>query len=95
VYIVTNKNRTVLYTGFTSDLEGRVWEHKQRVMPESFATRYCCDRLVWFENFPTAKEAIACEKMIKGWVRRKKIAMITVMNPTWRDLGEDWQQPEC
>jgi putative endonuclease len=50
---------------------------------------------VWFENFPTAGEAITCEKQTKGWVRRKKVAMITALNTTWRDLSEDWQQPEC
>ena len=94
VYIVTNKNGTTLYTGMTADLEGRIWEHQQRSLPESFTARYGCDRLVWYESFPTAMEAILCEKRIKGWLRKKKVAMINELNPTWRNLSEDWQQPE-
>lgn len=94
VYLVTNKYATNLYTGMASDLEGRIWEHKNRVLPKSFAARYQCDRHVWYESFPTAMEAILFEKTVKGWLREKKVAMITEMNPAWRDLSEDWRQPE-
>jgi putative endonuclease len=90
VYIVTNQNGTTLYIGVTSDLEGRIWEHKNKIDPKSFTARYHCDRLVWFENFPTAAEAIACEKQLKGWLRIRKVEMINAVNPKWRDLSEDW-----
>ena len=92
VYILTNKNGTTLYIGMTSDLEGRVWEHKNKVDPKSFTARYRCDRLVWFENFPTAAEVIACEKKLKGWLRIRKVEMIHAANPRWQDLSEDWTE---
>lgn len=89
-YILANKTGTTLYTGMTADLEGRVWEHKNKSDPESFTARYNVEWLVWFENFPTAMEAILCEKRIKGWRRARKVEMITEMNPQWRDLSEGW-----
>ncbi|QDU54198.1 GIY-YIG nuclease family protein [Aeoliella mucimassa] len=77
----------VLYTGMTNDLERRVQEHKSGVVP-GFSQKYKTTRLVWFETFTDVNEAIEAEKKIKGWVRRKKIALIEAMNPTWRDLAE-------
>ncbi len=89
VYILTNKNKTVLYTGFTNSLERRVWEHKQHAIP-GFTKKYNCDRLIYFEEFSDVRQAIAREKQIKGWLRSKKEALIATMNPEWNDLAADW-----
>src|SRR5690349_21078226 len=88
VYILSSRSG-VLYVGVTNDIEGRVREHKQKLVP-GFTTKYNVNRLVWFESFPTAIQAIENEKRIKGWSRAKKIAMIEGTNPTWRDLSEDF-----
>ena len=90
VYIMTNRSGT-LYTGVTNDLHRRVWEHKHKVI-EGFTKKYNITRLVYFEVFGNAREAIAREKQIKGWVRRKKIALIEADNPKWRDLSEGWYE---
>jgi predicted GIY-YIG superfamily endonuclease len=90
VYIMTNRKRTVLYTGVTSDLPTRVAEHRARIQPGSFASRYNTDRLVYFETTPSIEAAIAREKQIKGWLRRKKIELIERVNPQWTDLAADW-----
>jgi putative endonuclease len=85
VYILTN-SAGVLYVGITSDLEGRFWQHIEERMP-SFVTRYNLDRLIFYESYPTARDAIAREKQIKGWRREKKTALIHTMNPSWRNLA--------
>jgi putative endonuclease len=87
VYIVANGHRT-LYTGVTSDLERRVQEHRAR-RHGGFSSRYGIDRLVYFETTPDVRSAIAREKQIKGWVRRRKLALIESLNPEWKDLGPD------
>ena len=89
VYILTNSRRTVLYVGVTSNLLKRVAEHIACVHPSSFTRRYNVDRLVYFELTADIRAAIAREKQLKGWVRRKKLALIEAVNPSWRDLGED------
>ena len=91
VYMMTNRSRT-LYTGFTSDIELRTRQHKNHRF-EGFTARYKCDRLVWFERHADPNAAIAREKQIKPWSRVKKIALIVAMNPTWRDLSEEWGKP--
>ncbi len=68
VYILTNKNNSVLYTGVTSDLKERIEQHKGRKHPESFSTRYNCNKLVYYEVYDSIVEAIAREKIIKGAV---------------------------
>ncbi len=88
VYIMTNKSGT-LYVGVTNDLERRATEHKRGVL-EGFTKRYAMDRLLYYESAPDAKAAIQREKQIKGWMRRKKLALIREMNPRWRDLADDW-----
>jgi putative endonuclease len=93
VYIMTNRSRT-LYTGVTSKLEKRVFEHKFKVIP-GFTSRYKIDRLVYFERFGDIHAAIAREKQIKGLLRIKKIALIVSANPTWRDLSEGWFDRHC
>jgi len=90
VYMVTNKTQTVLYTGVTNDLERRVWEHRNKTNPRSFASMYSAHVLVWYEQIPTALEAIAAEKHIKGLTREKKKAMIRELNPRWNDLSDGW-----
>ena len=87
-YIMANRSRT-LYTGVTSDLERRVWEHKHMVT-EGFTRRYLIDRLVYYEVTDDVTSAIAREKQIKGWSRSNKLALIESVNPGWRDLSEDF-----
>ena len=93
VYIITNKHHTTLYTGVTSDLRGRLWQHKTKYYPYSFSARYNLDKLVFFEAYSTIEEAIDMEKVVKGKSRAKKEKIITEQNPEWNDLGievEDW-----
>ncbi len=89
VYLLTNKNKTVLYAGVTNSLEKRVWQHKRHAI-RGFTGRYNCDRLVYFESFDEINEAIAREKQIKGWSRAKKSAIVSSENREWRDLAEEW-----
>ena len=92
VYILTNKSRT-LYTGVTSNLERRIFEHKNKLMP-GFTSKYNITKLVYFESTPDINAAIAREKQIKGWLRAKKIALIETVNPEWRDLSGEWYAPD-
>ncbi len=85
VYIATNKVNTVLYVGVTNNLERRFFEHKNKLLP-GFTSKYNIMKLVWFESFNSPEEAILIEKKIKGWARKKKIDLIEVSNPTFRDL---------
>jgi putative endonuclease len=85
VYIVANKRNGALYTGVTSDLPKRTWEHREGVI-EGFTKRYGCKLLVWYEVHSTMEYAIAREKQIKGGSRKKKLALIEEQNPQWRDL---------
>jgi len=85
VYIMTNKSNSVLYTGVTSSLIKRVFEHKEHLV-EGFTDRYNLDKLVYFEVLETMEEAIKREKQIKGWLRLKKLDLIRKTNPEWRDL---------
>jgi putative endonuclease len=82
---MTNKSRT-LYTGVTNDLERRIYEHKQTLVPE-FTAKYNITQLVYFEATGDVRAAIEREKQIKGWLRVKKIALIESMNPEWVDLS--------
>jgi putative endonuclease len=85
VYIVTNKPKGVLYVGVTSDLEGRIWEHRNGVYP-GFTSRYNCFRLVWYEDYDDITDAIHREKRLKTWNRAWKIRLVEDMNPGWNDL---------
>ena len=91
VYILTNWNNHVLYTGVTNDLERRMTEHKQGLI-EGFTKRYHVHKLVYYEHFRNTNDAIAYEKTIKGWKREKKIALIEENNPLYRDLSADWDR---
>ena len=88
-YITTTRKNTVLYTGVTSDLRSRIYEHKNKLHPGSFTARYNADKLVWHEFHQRIESAIDREKQIKGWLRKKKQALIESMNPAWRDLYEE------
>jgi len=87
VYIITNYENTVLYTSITNNLQKRIEEHKKGISVNFFSNKYRLFKLVWFEEFPAPKEAITIEKKIKGWVRRKKIALIKSKNPNFKDLS--------
>jgi putative endonuclease len=88
VYIVGSRSGT-LYIGMTNNIERRMREHKSGEF-EGFASKYGCDRLVYYECFDDVRKAIDREKQLKGWVRRKKIALIESVNPRWQDLAEKW-----
>jgi putative endonuclease len=88
VYILTNKNNSVLYTGVTSDLKDRIKQHKLKKHPDSFSARYNLNKLVYFEKLGTIGEAIVREKVIKVGSRNKKVALINSINPGWSDLCE-------
>ena len=89
VYILTNKNNTVLYTGVTNDLKRRLEEHTQKIIPNSFTSKYNLYKLVYYESFFMIGDAIAREKQIKAGSRKKKEALIHSMNPEWNDLSNE------
>jgi putative endonuclease len=86
IYILTNQNNTVLYTGVTNNLPRRVYEHKAKLV-DGFTKRYNVNKLVYYEVFEQVENAILREKQIKGGSRAKKIALIKSMNPKWSDLS--------
>ncbi len=86
VYIMTNKNQTVLYVGVTNNLKRRITEHKEKLNPKSFTGRYNINKLVYFEGFQEIGEAIVREKQLKGGSRQKKIDLINSINKEWIDL---------
>lgn len=88
VYILASKPNGTLYTGVTSDLVKRIWEHKNNVV-EGFTKKYGVHTLVWYEVHETMQSAIGREKAIKNWKRDWKIKVIEEMNPQWRDLYDD------
>lgn len=93
VYILTNWNNTVMYIGVTNNLERRVWEHKLKLVA-GFTKKYNVTKLVYYEETNDVTAAIAREKILKGWLRKKKNALVETMNPTWKDLSEDWYQKD-
>lgn len=88
VYIMTNKKLGTIYIGVTSNLPRRIFEHKNGVL-DGFCKRYNLDKLVYYELYETALEAITREKQLKFWKRAWKIKRIDDFNPEWRDLAED------
>ncbi len=89
VYILTNRHHTVLYTGFTNDVGRRVYEHKHKLRAK-FTKKYNCDKLLYYEEFTSAEEALHREKQIKRYRRGWKKNLINSLNPEWRDLYEDF-----
>lgn len=88
VYIMANKRNGTLYTGVTSDLARRAYQHREALTP-GFPSRYNCTMLVWYELHGEIVRAIEREKQIKGGSRKKKLALIEALNPHWRDLYEE------
>jgi putative endonuclease len=88
IYIVTNKNHSVLYIGVTNSLSRRTWEHREGVT-SGFAADYQCKKLIYYEWYRDIRDAIARESQLKKWSRSKKVALISRLNPSWRDLGAD------
>lgn len=86
-YMMANRSKT-LYTGMTNNLARRVDEHKHMLV-DGFTRRYLIDRLLYYEVTNDVEAAIRREKQVKGWVRRRKIALIESVNPEWRGLGDD------
>jgi putative endonuclease len=85
IYIMTNINNSVLYTGVTNNLKRRVYEHKKK-LAEGFTKKYDIDKLVFYEIYNDINDAIFREKQIKGGSRAKKIKLIAAMNNKWHDL---------
>jgi len=94
VYFLTNKRFTVLYTGVTSDLQQRVYEHKTKLHRNSFTAKYLCDRLVYYEEFSDVEEAIKREKQVKRYKTTWKSNLVNQMNPEWKDLSKGWYDPK-
>lgn len=92
VYIITNRNKTVLYTGVTNNLVRRLSEHHENIVLKktTFAVRYNCRHLVYYEIFNWIHDAIAREKEIKGWLRIKKLNLIKSANPDMEFLEESF-----
>ncbi|CAH1074579.1 GIY-YIG nuclease family protein [Candidatus Nitrotoga sp. 1052] len=89
VYLLTNWNNKVMYIGVTSNLELRVYEHKNKLV-EGFTQKYNVNKLVSFESTNDVLAAIEREKQIKKWRREKKNQLVTGMNPEWKDLSLEW-----
>ena len=88
VYILTNRSGT-LYVGMTNDLERRLYEHKNKLVP-GFASKYNITQLAYFEQTSDVAFVVTREKQIKGWRRSKKVALIETDNPEWKDLSLGW-----
>jgi len=90
VYILTNKNRTVIYTGVTNNLQIRLYQHiNSDLINNSFTKRYKCFNLVFYERYSDINLAISREKKIKGWNRNKKNELISNFNPEWKFLNDE------
>ena len=89
VYILVNKTNTTVYVGVTDDLMRRLREHRND-MAEEFTKTYHVHKLVYYESFSDAQNAIAREKRLKGWRRARKNELIESKNPAWEDLAGDW-----
>ena len=88
VYLLASRRHGTLYTGVTSNLVQRIWQHRSHIM-QGFTQRYEVTRLVWYEMHVTMESAIVREKQIKKWNRAWKLALIERMNPQWADLWEE------
>jgi putative endonuclease len=86
VYILASQRNGTLYTGVTSDLPRRLYEHQNDLTP-GFTSRYGVKTLVWFEEYDLVTDAIAREKAIKNWPRKWKLELIEAMNPEWQDIA--------
>lgn len=89
IYILTNKRNGTLYTGVTSNLQKRIYEHKNKLI-KGFTQKYSIDKLVYFEETNDINIAIQREKQLKAGSRKKKLELIESHNPQWKDLSQDW-----
>jgi putative endonuclease len=89
VYLLSNQHKTVFYTGVTSDLERRVFEHKQGE-GGAFTAKYNCHWLMYYEDYADIRHAIAREKQLKKWLRQWKVELIKKENPEMKDLAARW-----
>jgi putative endonuclease len=89
VCLLANYSNTTLYTGITSDLVRRIYEHKNKIIP-GFTSKYNVNKLVYFEETSDVNAALEREKQIKGWLRIKKNQLVESKNKEWRDLSEGW-----
>lgn len=88
IYMLTSRNNTALYTGVTNDLVRRLQEHREGKVP-GYTQKYCCRKLVYYEEYSDINQAIAREKQIKGFRREKKNELINSKNPEWKELFID------
>ena len=91
VYILTNYNKTTLYIGVTNDLKVRLHYHKNPENEQTFTTKYKCYYLIYYEHFGEINQAIAREKELKGWNRKKKNDLIISFNPNWKFLNNEFE----
>ena len=89
VYLLSNWNNKVLYIGVSNNLERRIIEHKQKLIP-GFTEKYNVNKLVYFEHTEDVISAISREKQLKKWRREKKNALVNSVNPGWKDLSDEW-----
>jgi putative endonuclease len=89
VYILSNASKT-LYIGVTNNLERRIYDHKNKLI-DGFTKKYNLNKLIYYETTTDIREAIYREKQLKGWLRRKKIKLIELVNPNWDDLTFGWR----
>ena len=89
VYLLSNWNNKVLYIGVTNNLERRIIEHRQKLVP-GFTEKYNVNKLVYFEQTNDVISAISREKQLKKWRREKKNALVNSVNPGWKDLSSQW-----
>ncbi len=90
VYITTNPDKTVLYTGVTNDLKRRLFEHQDnKGKSNTFVGKFYCYKLIYFEHFSNIEQAIDREKQIKNWTRKKKENIINLKNPKWKFLNDE------
>jgi len=93
VYIISNHSNNVLYIGVTNDLARRIYEHKNKLI-KGFSSKYNLAKLVYYEITESIESAIAREKQLKNWHRDWKINLINQFNPEWKDLSNDFLDPE-
>jgi putative endonuclease len=89
IYILTNKLNTTLYIGVTSNLQRRLYEHQNNLIPNSFVSKYNLKKIIYYEGFHSIEEAIGRETQLKGWTRKKKEDLIATINPKWIDLTNE------
>ena len=85
IYILASKRNGTLYIGMTNNLRRRIAEHKEKSIP-GFTQRFNVTRLMYFEEFSDPRDAIVREKALKGWIRKRKLALIESVNPDWREI---------